>query len=346
MLRKLLSLFLIILMLLITTACDKDDPADDDKATEENVTKELQDMDEKMGEMMQGSPVISAILGLQMISGSMFGDIGLQDISAGRFQNLFLSKHSDIKNLNIIKADSSLISLIAELEGLYGTHTYNADSLKWFYSDQPSDEVILIYPFTDLNDNSTHTANIRLFGINITMEEINMSLAVSSDGNQAMTLFLTVDGNNFLNPSADPSVSSVNINGSIYDMTGLQYAYEIDVTESNAGMNIGLAGISLFSVTATGSNIISQGVIGDELNESVVEEITIKSGENLEIVITDMQAASGKAGDVYYKGEDVGDVVVEDEDLMIEFNSGNEVSLSSLLPNTFGMLFLFGGIMG
>ncbi len=304
--------YLMFLSLISFVACSDDDDDPNDEVGQQEVEAAFKEMDETMGNMLSQSSAFSAVFAL-----------------------------SGIENPPVELNTEDPLALLLELQSLFGTHTYNTDSLKWFYDPQPENEVILNYPVS-----STQTAEIRLYNFSLDEggTEAAFSLSVSIDEVSGFDATFTLFGTNLLNPFAEQEITSATISGTITDQTGISYNLNLSLNSTTAEVTIGLASATLVSITATGTNLLDP-TFGEGETESQIDEVTFTYRE-LQLVIDDPDAESGDIGDVFYSGEKVGDLVLEEGEegeLLIVFNNGNEVELLSLLPNINSLLLIFEG---
>jgi hypothetical protein len=326
---------------LVFVSCNEDkSTGPEDEIIQQGVESELKIMDETVAQM-GSSPMVFALLQFQGISTNFFGETSFPLAPQLLFNN-------DLKKLypgfNDVKIDTNLVAAFVVLEALEGTHTYNDEDSSWTSTDSPEDAVIFIFSFQGIDGNHAAQITINNISLSNTIAGLNMIFAI--DGSTAMTLSLQISGSNFTMPGAESSMTKVELSGSLAAANGLSMGYSITVTETSAIVSMGPTGASLMTITVEGNGILSSGLPDENDDGAVINSITMAYGANLEIVVTDTDAESGKVGDVYYQGEDVGDVVSEDDELYIKYSSGTKVLLSELMPNTFSMISLFGEISG
>ena len=316
-LKKFITLLLFVSLLSFVGCKSDDDKEPSSPEVQAEFQKELEDMDEFMGEMIQGSSAFSTLIGLSFIEDAPI-------------------------NLDL----TNPLSIIGELENAFGTHTYVPDGAgggSWLYSDQPSDEVIMIVPLT-----SDQSSTIRLYDFSISNTNVSFKLNLATNGVTSFTAAFTVMGNDLINPLVEEVITSASITGTITDQTGLTFNYDIDISNTSARMTFGAAGINALVINATGTNLMDTDILGEGGVESNINEISIKYRENIEIVIDDPQAESGDVGDVFYKGDKIGDLVVEageEGTINIVYTDGTEVELLSLLQNIGSLLTLSEGFL-
>jgi hypothetical protein len=307
--------FLLFISLLGFVACSNDDDDGPTEAeTQSDFQKEMEDMDQFMVDMIQGSDAFGTLL----ILGSM-----------------------EDAPINLDMTDP--FALLGEAQGAFGTHTYvtTPDSSYWEYSDQPEDEVIIIVPIS-----SENTSTIRLYDFSLSNTEASFKLSLANNDAVSLTATFSLMGTDLINPLAEPVLTSASINGTFTDNTGLTYDFSLSLSNTSAQLTFGALGVNALVITATGNNLTDASLSGED-SEAQIDEIVFKYRENIEIVISDPEADSGDVGDVYYKGEKIGDLVVEEGEegrMLIVYNDGTEVDILTLLENIGGLLEFAGGI--
>lgn len=338
-----LSALMLILAFFVFFACDEESGGTDPESmvAQEQIEIQMSVMDQMVSEMASG-PMLTALLQFQGISAEFFGE-GFLPLVPQFSENGSLNKFSGLGRFNEIKLDTGLVAIFAVLEMLEGTHTYNAEDSIWIHTDQPENQVIFIYPYMDFSAQE-HSAIINISNMVLENSNAGLNLSITIDGVTAVTMELSVAGNNFTMPFTESIMTSVNIEGTIVGQSGVTANYSVNITDTNVVMSLNSAGVSGLTLTATGSGFLSTGLSGVGDTASNVETLNIKVGEDIEFVITDVQTESGKVGDVYYNGDDVGDVVAEDDELYVEYSNGNKAAFANMMPNTFGLISLLGGI--
>ena len=145
--------------LLVFTACDSTDPEGSNQLEVETTLKALDGQMAGLGEL-QESPMLMAAL--QMPDGLMDVPIVLpklvQSLSAQNLTN-------NSANGNMIESltDTTIQNILEMLDSLYGTHTYTGT--EWISDDSPMNQVVIIFPFINLETNSAHIAKIKLHSI-------------------------------------------------------------------------------------------------------------------------------------------------------------------------------------
>lgn len=322
--RKLLALFTILLMLSFT-ACKSDD--DDGGNDQENVENALTALDQTLANMTLQS---SMFYGLQQLPAGLIDDVpfGFPLMPPG-FENNSLSKKAF--HSYTIRVDSTFTNLLLLFERLKGTHTYNGE--EWEFSDTPSDEVIISYPFVDLEDNSQHTIWIRIYGVTVTSASAMVSVQIKVDGTTKFTGTASAAGSNFLNPDVETTITSASVSGTIVDNSGTTYNYSASINNSQMQFSFGPSGGTQLTVTVVAVDLLTN--MGGE-EDPIITEISITYG-NVELVINDFESEEGDVGDVYYSGRQVGDLVIIDGEPYIQFNNGQQVALLELMPNVAGL---------
>ncbi len=340
-LRKYPVLLVILSLLVFTVACDEDSSTEPDTAAAQaEIELQMQAMDEMIGEAA-GGPMLSAMLQFQAISTELLGGITIPMVPQV-VENYSLKKYYGIDKFNEIKLDTGIVAIFSVLEMLKGTHTYNPDDESWTYTDTPDDAVLFIFPIIG-TDASSQQAVITIDNIVLANTTAGFDLKLTVDLITVFTMDLTITGTNFVTLFTESTITGASISGNIVSESGISAAYSITVTDSAVTATISAAGLTGLTVTAEGNDLLSASSEDPTAN---VEKITIAVGENIEMVITEPDGDSGKIGDVYYKGDDVGDIVVVEDDIRIQYAGGDEVSFTELMPNTFTLIAVLGGITG
>ncbi|MFC2084523.1 hypothetical protein ACFLS9_05655 [Bacteroidota bacterium] len=326
-----LYLFVILISGLIFVGCESTNDTEDD-SNQEQVEQTFTEMDQ----MMAGS--INNLTNSQLFMALIQMPEGLIDTAFIPFslaKSIPTDFYSIKKSQKIIKMfqDSTVQNLMELFQQLLGTHTYDADSAKWIHDIVPLNEIIIIYPFVDLNDGSPHFMNLRVFDVAISTTFALMSSEVNIDNNLVFSTNLDVQGNDILNET-QPDVSSIGLSGIIVDDTGIQINYSMSLTNSGAAFSIGVTGVEPLILTISGDGFLDPRILDEESDyEPDLNYISLSYG-NVELVIDDFESTEGDIGDVFYNDNKVGDLVMIDDEPYIEFNNGNQVPLADLMGNT------------
>lgn len=315
--------------LLIFTACDSTDPSDDSKETEVKTT--LAQLDATMGSMadLQSSKMLMALDGMPE---------GLLDLGfvlpkiVNSVTPYNLSKNSLNGRFFETLADTTIQDILDMLNMLYGTHTY-IDG-EWTFTDSPSSEIIIMYPFVDLNTGSEQDAKIRVHSISLAETAMSGNLEVYVDNVRQMRVELDAAGTDLFGETGVPS--SVEISGDMLADNGITVNFGLTVTNTNIVVQIGVAGFPSLTLTVTADDLF------DSINSDtgpVPTGLSMSYGE-VELIINnfDVANAGDDMGDVKYSGNKVGEIIVEEAGIFIVFNNGNKADLLQLMPNAFALL--------
>lgn len=328
MIKKILTILLMFLMISFV-ACSSDD--DDAKSDRENTEAALKQLDQTLANMTVQS---SVFVGISQMPPGLIDDVPFGPLMPPRLEAYSLSKKS--VSSYAIQADSTFIMLLEALNNLYGTHTYNADTESWDPpTNTPSNEVVIIYPFIDINDNSQHMMQLRLYGVDVDNVSAEMSFEVKVDGTTQLTAELTLLGSNLTNPDAETTLTSVSVSGTITDDSGTTFNYSFSVTNTQMQFTFGAAGSTSITLTATGQGIFDS-VTEDQ--DPQIDEISLEYG-NVELVINNIEATEGDVGDLYYDGNKIADLVIVDGEPYIDYTDGDRVALMELMPNAASLSF-------
>ena len=339
--KKYAILLIILSLFVFTVACNEDSSTEPDTAAAQaEIELQMQAMDQMVGEAA-GGPMLSAMLQFQTISTELLGGISIPMVSQV-VENYSLKKFSGIDRFKEVKLDTGIVAIFSVLEVLKGTHTYNPADETWTHTDSPDDAVVFIFPVIG-TDATSQQAVITIDNISLANESAGFDLKLTVNFVTVFTMDLTVTGTNFVIPFTESSITGASITGNIVSGSGISAAYSVTATNTAVTATIGAAGLTGMTVTAEGNDLLSTSTDDPTSN---VEKITVAVGENIELVITDPTADTGKVGEVYYKGDDVGDIVMVDEDIRIKYAGGDEVSFTELMPNTFTLIAVIGGITG
>lgn len=316
--------------LLVFTACDSTDPNDDSKQTEVETT--LSQLDATLGGMadLQSSRLLMAAE--QMPDGLI--DLGIvlpKIVNSVTPHNL--SKNSLSGRFFDTLADTTILDLLDSLAALYGTHSYiNGEWVST--SDPASEEIIIMYPFTDLNVGSTHEAKIRVHSISLAETAIGGDLEIFIDNTRQMWVELDVTGADLFSETGVPTF--MGISGGMLADNGITVTFSLEITNTSMIVEIGVAGLSSLTLTVAADGIFDT-IISD--GDLIPTSISMQYGE-IELVVNNFDVVNpgDDMGDVLYSGIKVGDIVIEETGIFIVFINGEKANLAELLPNAFGLL--------
>lgn len=316
--------------LLFFTACDSTDPSDDSKETEVKTT--LAQLDATMGGMadLQASPMLAALD--EMPEGLMdLGFILPQLITTVTPDNL--SKNAANGRIFETLADTTISDILDMLLELYGTHTYIND--QWVSTDTPSDAIVMMYPFVDVNTGSSHDARVEIKSISLDQTVMSGTLEVYIDNVKQLWIDLNVVGSNLFEETAVPI--SLGVSGGMLADNGLTISFGLTVTDTNLEVQLGVAGISSLTLTVTADDLFNS-MLGDT-GEFMPNSVALSYGE-VELIVNNFEVSNvgDDMGDVNYGGSKVGDIIIEEAGLFIVFNNGNKVNIEDLLPNSMALL--------
>lgn len=341
MIIKKIEIALIIFSMFIFFACNNESTEPEDTNIQADVETSLKEVDAMMGQTSSGH-MVYALMEFQNISGSMF-DFGLMPFTPEKLFNNSLDKKSLIQKYYDVKIDSGLVGLFESLQFMKGTHTYE-DSV-WNFSAEPNNAVVMVYPFISLEDAKEHIAKITITNDPLSDTNAKLYFDLKVDGVTNATINISVSGNNFISQGTESVLTSVSVSGQMINSSGLAADYSIIVTETNVQMTFGLGGLSLFSVTATGNNLLTDALASEGETDPQIDNVVMLYKGLLKLQIDDLQAEAGDVGNVYYEDKLAGDLIAEEDGLYIKFTNGNKVSLFELMPNTMNSVGVFGGII-
>ena len=164
--------YLLFVLLISFVACSDDDDEPNSAAIQVEFQKELEAMDALMSDMISSSDA---------------------------FFTLFALSDAEEAPINLDLTDP--FALLGEIQGAFGTHTYvsTGDTTYWDYSDQPSNEVILIVPLT-----SEKTSTIRLYDFDLSNSEASFKMSLASNDVVSFTAAFSIVGTELLNPFSEP----------------------------------------------------------------------------------------------------------------------------------------------
>jgi hypothetical protein len=315
--------------LLVFTACDSTDPEGSNQLEVETTLKALDGQMAGLGEL-QESPMLMAAL--QMPDGLMDVPIVLpklvQSLSA---QNL--TKNSANGNMIESLTDTTIQNILEMLDSLYGTHTYTGT--EWISDDSPMNQVVIIFPFINLETNSAHIAKIKLHSIIVSQSTLAGDFEIYVDDINQLWVRLEVMGSDLMSETSIPT--SIDISGGMLLDIGANLEFSVEMTNSGLEVELGVSGLPKLRL-AVGMDNFFESIDSD--SDPVPNSISLSYAE-LELVVNnfDPQFPGDDVGDVFYSGNQVGDLIVEEEgEMYILFNNGEKKNLANLMPNAMGML--------
>lgn len=323
---KFISVLLLMLILGIV-GCDSTESNEETK--QQSVESALTQLDATMGTIADAGASRLLMALAQMPDSLLDIDLFSPLLSTVSFNSF--SKSIFSSNYNSTLEDTSLQNLLLLLESLYGTHTHDGEN--WNFVDDPADEVIIIYGFDDYNDLTTHTARFRAYGIDLTSNNAVASFEIYIDDQRLLWINFDIAGEDIFN-EMNSSISSIAITGGMVDDSGIEVAFGITITDTNINIVVSVAGLTPLMISVSGTGLL-QSITSD--SEPPIESITISYGL-VELVIDDFEAEEGDVGDVIYDGEKIGDLVVNEEGLFIEYNDGRTVNIAELMQNINGLM--------
>jgi hypothetical protein len=322
-------LLLVIASLFALTACDSTEPNDDSK--QNDVESTLSALDQQMGGLgdIQASPMLMAAA--QMPDGLMDFDLVLPKIiQTVAPQNL--SKNSANGKIFETLADTTIQNIIDMLDSLSGAHTYTGT--QWMSDPNPADEIIIIFPFINLETNTAHIAKVRLHSILISDTNLGGDFEMYVDDVRQLWVTLDLQGTNLVSETAVPSL--IDISGGMLTDNGFTLNFSLVVNNNGVTIEMGVAGLPGLTVAMSIDNFFE---VMDSETDVMPNSISLGYGEvNLVINNFEVSNVGDDMGDVLYSGNKVGDLIVEQDGLYIVFNNGNKKNLADLMPNVMAML--------
>ena len=324
-----LILLLIFASLLVFTACDSTEPNDDSK--QNDVESTLKALDLQMGGLgdIQANPMLMAAA--QMPEGLMdFNFVLPKIIQTVAPQNL--SKNSANGKIFEALADTTIQNILEMLDSLYGTHTYTGT--QWLSDENPADEIIIIFPFINLETNTAHIAKVRMHSILVSDSNVGGDFEMYVDDVRQLWITVDLQGSNLLSEAAVPSL--IDISGSMLADNGLTVNFSLVVNNNGVTFEIGVAGFPGLSLALAVDNFFE---VMNSNTDVMPNSITISYGE-VDLVVNNFAVSNvgDDMGDVLYSGNKVGDLIIEEDGLYIVFNNGNKKNLADLMPNLVAML--------
>jgi len=321
--KKMKYLILFILSLsFVFIGCDKS--TEPEEKPEEAFEKSVAQMDVTMATMLSSQMFMAFV---QMPDSLIdLPSIPLKALSG---------KHNSL-NKNIIKrdfasADSTILDMFSGLERLYGTHIY--DGTKWNHSNTPANEVIIQYPFMDINTNTSRQMYVRIYGVVKSEILLQISMEAKIDNVRKFYLeYAKVVGTGLLSPQPNPV--SIVVKGDMTDDNNKKTTYQFDMTNSQISFALTPSGLETMTFTIVGSGFFTMDT---ELTSNVTS-VSLQQGK-MKIEITEFEATNGDIGDVYYANKKIADIWLVDEMPYIYYTNGKQVALNQLMP-------VFGQFMG
>lgn len=324
-----LLMLLAVASILMFTACDETNPEDDSKQAEvENTLKALDAQMGGMGEIGE-SPMMMAAA--QMPPGLMDMDLMLPKMVKGITPNS-LGKNAYDRRAFETLTDTTVQNILDMLDSLYGTHTYTGT--EWVHDDSPSNQVIIIFPFINMETNTPHIAEVKFHSIVVSQTNLGGEFQMSVDDVPQLWVTLSLEGSDLLSDNAVPSL--VSVDGGMRADNNITVNFSLLVTNNGAEFEVGVAGLPGMTLTVVADNFF-ETMASDE--DPDITSIGFGYG-SVELVLNNMEPTSlgEDIGDVFYNDSKVGDIVVEQEGIFIVFNNGNRTDITELLPNLLAMM--------
>jgi hypothetical protein len=324
-----LLVLLAVTSMFIFIGCDSTDP--DDGSNQTDVENTLKALDLQMA----GMGDIGSFSLLQALESMPEGLMDVPTVLPKLVKTVTprnLSKNSVNGRIFETLADTTIQSILEMLDSLYGTHTYI--NFEWVSDDTPSDEIIIIYPFLDVETNESHTAKIRMHSITVSQTVIGGSLEIYVDNIRQLWVTLELTGSDLVSEYAIPS--SVDISGGILADNGITLEFSLEVNNSGVSVSLGAAGFPPLILAMEIDNLF-EAMNSD--TEPMPTSISLSYSE-VELVMNEFEniTVGSDIGDVYYAGNKVGDLIVEETGLYIVFNNGNKRNIEDLMPHSMELM--------
>lgn len=317
--RKIFSILFLLILAVYFAGCDNLNDSDDTQG-EVEFENGLKAADAVIGNLMN-SKLMSAVLFMPDMPFNQQGS----PIDE-RKEHYFSSADYSLDKIN----DSTLTNLIFLIDSLHGTFTYNGET--WLHVSEPENMLVFEYPYISITDGQQHSAKIAYYDFNVSNTNVSVNVSIDIDGEKQSEASVIVNGSDFLNPFAESEIINVTVTGWITESSGKNISFNINVTNTEVMIYIEDEGMNDIIVQVTGNNLLSD-VSESASSDSQINEVKITFGE-IEVIINVRENKDGNAGDVYYQGNKIGELVVrENEQLYIKYNSGNEKSIASIMVN-------------
>jgi len=230
-------------------------------------------------------------------------------------------------NKNYSSADSSFLNLFARLEALYGTHTF--DGTQWNHTDSPANEVIIQYPFVDVSNNSNHQMYVRLFGVIKSESLLQISMEAKVDNILKFYLdYAKINGINLLSTNPNPTI--INVKGKLIDENNKNNLFDFTVNNEAVSIALTPSGMQTLTVTFSGSGFLSPPDSLSQIGQQV-QSVTIVQGK-IKIEITELDILDGDAGDIFYNGKKIADIMMVNNEPYIYYLNGKQVAMKDIMP--------------
>lgn len=293
-------------------------------------------LDSEEGEKQYQKDVINVLMEMDQVFNT---DIPVNE--RNRFNNILLPDSLNINPTGIVGGDSTLV-LHDEMDILrlffefnYFTGTFSYVNETWSYNPNPNDSTIIKYDASDANSGTVSPIKLIFIKSIFTSTQLFSTFELWVNNEKITWINADIKGSDFTTPETIPTLTNVYLVGTTINNAGHNISYKYDISNSS----------NIFELTVDDNPPVIFTHTADSffvgLNmEPDIKNMTIEY-RNLSLFIdkpNEIENGSGDVGDVLLDYDKMGDLVVIDNIVFLEFPDGKQENLKTLIPSFYNYM--------